>query len=163
MKLQAQNSFPCSPERFWEMYWSPSFDDMLNEGTTVHRELLSETADASGCVRRLRFTPQQELPSAVASLVGSTRLVYEHESRWDKAAGVVHWRVLPTVLADKITAEGTMRVVATPSGCKQVVDGEISVRVRFIGGRIESTIIKEVTKSYNRMGEMGSKWLSANG
>jgi hypothetical protein len=160
VKLQAQNTFACSPERFWEMYWDSTFDDMLNEGSNVQRELLSETVDDSGCVRRLRFTPQQELPSAVASLVGSTKLVYEHESRWEKAASVVHWQVLPVVLADKITAKGTMRVVATPSGCKQVVEGEISVRVRFIGGRIESTIIKEVSKSYNRMGEIGAKWLT---
>lgn len=164
VKLQSRHAFPCPPERYWEMYWSDSFDEMLMDGATYDREVLEDREEAGGVrVRRIRITPHQELPSAAASLLGASKLVYEQENRFDPAKGEVTWRVIPTILPGKLDAKGSFRIVPTASGCEQVIDGDITVSVRFIGGRIESAVVAEVEKSYTKTAEVGRKWLEANG
>ncbi|MBX2796596.1 MAG: DUF2505 domain-containing protein [Myxococcales bacterium] len=164
MKLNIRQTFPCSPARFWEMYWSDSLDAMLNEGSTVQRDVLEEREDGDVLIRRLRFTPEQELPRAAASLLGSSKLVYEQENRFDRSNGVLHWEVIPTILPGKLEAKGTVEVHPAGDGqCEQVVAGDITVNVRFIGGQIEKAVVAEVEKSWNRTAEVCRSWLREHG
>ena len=150
MKLNVSHSFPCTPDAFWEMYWDDAYDAMLSADSEVDRTILSEKEEAGVLVRRLRFTPKKDLPRAVAKLLGSSKLVYEQENRWDRAASTMHWEVIPTVLPGKLSAKGTFTVRPEGEGCVQVVDGDISVNVRFIGGQIEKSIVDEVRKTYDQ-------------
>ncbi len=164
MKLHIQNTFDCTPARFWEMYWDDDLDAMLNEGSTVQRELLEERTDGDLLIRRLRFTPERELPAAAASLLGASKLVYEQENAWDRSNSVLQWKVIPTILPGKLDAQGTFKV--SPLGadrCEQIVEGVISVNVRFIGGQIEKAVIAEVEKSWNRTAETCRTWLQRHG
>ena len=97
---------------------------------------------------------------AVAKLTGSSKLVYEQENRRDKANGVLHWRVVPSVVPDKVTAEGRFTVTPTPEGCAQAVVGNISVRIPFLGGKIENAIVAEVEESYKKYAEAARRWLA---
>lgn len=159
MKLYVRHTFPCDPDTFWEMYWDDGFDQMMQRGSTVERELLEQREEDGVIVRRVRFTPQRELPGPAAKLLGSSKLIYEQENRWDPAASKMSWRVIPTVLPGKLDAQGTFVVNAIPGGCEQVVDGDISVNVRFIGGQIEKAVVSEVELSYDRMAEVAREWL----
>ena len=164
MKLDIRHTFDCTPARFWEMYWSDELDAMLNEGSTVQRELLEERREGGVLVRRLRFTPERELPAAASSLLGASKLVYEQENRWDEANSVLQWRVIPTILPGKLDAHGTLEV--RPLGadrCEQVVVGDITVAVRFIGGQIEKAVVAEVEKSWERTAQTCRAWLQKFG
>ncbi len=163
MKLDIRHTFDCTPERFWEMYWSDELDAMLNEGSTIQRDLLEERREGDVLVRRLRFTPERELPAAAASLLGASKLVYEQENRFDRANSVLHWQVIPTILPGKLDARGKLEVRPTSGGCEQVVTGDITVQVRFIGGQIEKAVIAEVEKSWNRTAETCRAWLQKFG
>ena len=164
MKLDIRHRFDCSPDRFWEMYWDDELDAMLNEGSSVDREVVEEHEEGEVLVRRLRFTPHQELPSAAASLLGATKLVYEQENRYDRGSKVLHWRVEPTILPGKLDASGTVEVVAVGDGqCEQRVMGEIKVNVMMIGGRIEKAVVAEVEKSWTRTAEVCRAWLAKHG
>ena len=164
MKLQARHAFPCTPERYWEMYWSDSYDKLLMHGATYDREVLEDREEPGGVrVRRVRITPHQDLPSAASALLGASKLVYEQENRFDPATGEVQWRVIPTILPGKLDARGSFKIVPTPSGCEQVIDGDIQVKVRFVGGQIEKAVIAEVEKSYGKTAEIGRRWLQENG
>jgi hypothetical protein len=163
VKLQARHAFDCTPARFWEMYWDDDFDAMLMTGATFTRELLEDTESNGVRTRRVRITPHQELPSAAAAILGTSKLVYDQENRFDLAKSEVAWRVIPTILPGKLDANGRFQVVATPRGCEQVVDGDITVNVRFVGGRIESAVIGEVEKSYSRTAEVSRAWLTKHG
>lgn len=160
MKLLVRHTFPCDPATFWKMYWDDAFDAELRKESAVERELLEERRDGSVLVRRVRLTPERELPGPAAKLLGSNKLVYEQENRWDEAAGRLEWRVIPTVLPGKLDAQGTFLVRGVPGGCEQVIEGEITVNVRFIGGQIEKLIVGEVQQSYDRMAEVCRRWLT---
>lgn len=159
MKLYVRHSFECTTETFWKMYWDEAFDEALRRESGVTREILEEKDDGTKLVRRLRFTPDRELPAAVAGLLGTKKLVYEQENIWDRTNNTMHWRVIPTILPGKLDAKGTFRVEATDEGCEQIVDGEITVNVRFIGGQIEKHVVGEVERSYDKTAATCREWL----
>ena len=159
MKLFVRHTFDCTPERFWQMYWDPEFDAMLQKEAGVTRELLEERKEGDVVVRRLRVIPDRELPSAASAVIGTKKLVYEQENRWDERNGVLQWRILPTILPGKLDAKGSFRVNATPGGCEQLVEGDITVNVRFIGGQVEKAVVGEVEKSYERTAATCREWL----
>ena len=159
MKLNVRHSFDCSPETFWEMYWDEAFDEALRAESGVQREVLEEREEDGVLIRRVRFTPDRELPGPVAALIGAKKLVYEQENRWERATNTMHWRVIPTILPGKLDAAGTFRVNETPEGCEQVVDGNINVNVRFIGGQIEKAVVGEVERSYEKTAATCREWL----
>lgn len=160
MKMDIRHRFDCTPDEFWQMYWDDAFAEQLNEGSSVQRELVEERIEGDLLVRRIKFTPQQELPSAAASILGATRLEYEQENRYDQVAKILQWRVIPTILPGKLCASGTVEVHPAGSGCEQVVAGEIKVQVPLIGGRIEKAVVAEVEKSWNRTAEVCRGWLA---
>lgn len=162
MKLYVRNSFDCTPGRFWEMYWDEAFDAMLRREAAVEREVLEERTEGDVLIRRVRFTPDRELPGAVAALLGAKKLVYEQENRWDKSTGTMYWKVIPTILPGKLDAKGTFRVLATAGGCEQVVDGDITVKVMFVGGQIEKAVVAEVEKSYEKTAAASREWLKSH-
>lgn len=163
MKLSVRHRFDCTPERFWEMYWSESFDEMLNRESTVDRELLWEKDEGGVVTRRVRMTPRKELPRAVASLIGSSKLIYEQENAWHRDKGVLYWQVVPTILPGKLEAKGTLEIKPSGGGCEEVVDGNISVNVRFVGGKIEQMVVDEVSASYEKTAQVCREWLAKHG
>ncbi len=148
---------------FWKMYWDERFDEMLQQGATVDRALLSEEKTGDVVRRRIRFTPHKELPRAIASLIGSKKLIYEQDNTFEPARSRMLWEVIPTILPGKLTAKGTFQVNATPTGCEQVIDGEITVNVRFVGGKIEQAVVAEVVKSYEQTAGTCREWLKQYG
>jgi len=163
VKIDARHTFPCAPERLWEIYWDPAFEDRLRQGSTVQREVLEHRDEGDVIYRRVRNTPQRELPAAAAAIVGAKKLVYEQETRWDKKRGLVQWQVVPSVLPGKLDAKGQLRVEPAPGGCVMVIDGNIDVHVRFVGGQIEKAVVAEVEKSYDRLAAEIRRWIADHG
>jgi len=163
VKLLVRNRFDCTPARFWEMYWSDSFDEMLSAGSDITRELIEEREENGVNIRTVRFIPDRELPSSVASLLGASKLIYDQEMRYHAAASRMEWRVMPTILPGKLDARGDFVVVATGSGCEQVVEGVITVSVPFVGSRIEKGVVGEVEKSYEKTAATCREWLRIHG
>jgi hypothetical protein len=151
VRLSVRHSFSCTPSEFWALYWAPEFETRLRRGSTVAREVVEERQEGTVTVRRVRVTPQQELPGPAAAILGTKKLVYEQESRYDSARGVIDWQVVPSFLPGKLDAKGSIRVDPAPGGCVMVVDGNIDVHVRFVGGQIEKAVVAEVEKSYDRV------------
>lgn len=163
MKLDIQQSLPCSPARFWEMYWSETFEQMVSEGATFSTTLLEEKREGPLQVQLLRFEPHEELPRAVASIIGTSKLIYDQEERYDAAAGTIDFRLIPSFLPDKLSASGQMRVEPASAGCTLRVSGEVRVAVRFIGGKVEQAVVREVASSYERMASTARRWLAEHG
>jgi hypothetical protein len=164
VKLNVRTSIPCSPARFWQMYWSDSFGAMSSEGAAFTSTVLGEHLDGAITVRRVRFEPHRELPRPVAAVVGAPKLVYEQEDRYDPAGGVIDFKLIPSFLRDKLSASGRMSVEpAGTDACTVLVSGDIVVSVRFIGGKVESAVAQEVGASYERMAATARRWLAEHG
>jgi len=161
VNLNVRHTFPCTADVFWQMFWDDEYDAMVSKSAGVTRETLWEREEGDQRVWRMRFTPDQELPAMVAKAVGTSKLVYEQQSRLT-ADKVLHWEVFPAVVPDKVTAKGTMRIQEHARGVDRIVNGEISVRIPLIGGRVEKAIHKSVVESYERAAEASVRWLEKN-
>ena len=148
MKLSVRHVFPCTVDEFWALFWDPEYDLRLQSGTAVARELLEDRDGADAHVQRWRFVPEQRLPAMIAKIAGTDRLTYDQDTRWDKQTRVLTWRVVPALMSDKVTAAGTLVVRAVPEGVERLVEGNIDVRVTFIGGQIEQAIVRSVEQGY---------------
>lgn len=148
MKLSVRHVFPCSVDEFWSLFWDPEYDLRLQSGTAVARELLEDRDDDDARIQRWRFVPEQRLPGPIARLAGTDRLAYDQDTRWDKNTRLLTWRVMPTILTDKVTAGGSLVVRALGDGIERVVEGNIDVRVPFVGGQIEQAIVRSVEQGY---------------
>lgn len=160
MKLEIRHTFPCTPEAYWEMYWDPAFDALLMKDATVDREIVSESIVGDIMTRRMRFTPHQELPGAVAKIIGTSKLIYEQENVLDKSKGRMTWRVIPGPKLGKLNAAGIFELRPHPQGCEQVITGDITVGIPFIGGRIETAVVEQVKQGYVKMAEATIQWLA---
>ncbi len=154
MKIDVRHSLPCSVERFWQLYWDDGFDEQLRRHTAVKRELLSETWDGKIRVRRVRFSPQRELPAPIAAILGAQRLAYEQENRFDQARNEMRWTVLPSLLPGRLTASGRFRIEEDgDDSCVLRIDGDIIVAIPFVGGQVEKAIVTEIERSYSKLAD----------
>lgn len=148
MKLLVRHTFPCTPDEFWQIFWDPAFDERMQQGQTALRELLEDREEGPVRIQRYRFTPNKTYPAPMVAAIGTDKISYETENRFDRGTKVLNWRVRPSVMPDKITAEGTFVVRPVPEGCERVVEGKIEVRIMLIGGRIEQAIVSDVEAGY---------------
>jgi hypothetical protein len=151
MKLSIRNTFPCDAETLWHIFnEDPEFDRRLEEQSGVSRVVTDRRDEGGVRTWRLRCTSKKELPGFMASALGAKHLVYDQTSRFDPARNELVWEVLPTLLSERVTAKGTTRVIPGDGECTRIVEGEISVRLPLVGGRIEKKLMEEIEASYVR-------------
>jgi hypothetical protein len=149
VKLDIRHTFPVTPDEFWAMFWDEEFERRNAQGSTVAREMLWERNEGAVRVQRWRYTSMRPVPPAMAKIVGVERVSYEQDNRYDPVTKQLTWKVIPMVMADKITAEGVFSVRPVGSdACERVVSGNIEVRVMFVGSKVEQMILDAVTGAY---------------
>lgn len=163
MKLSMRHPFTCTPEAYWRSYWDPAFDAELQKVSGIQREVLSEELEGGLRVRRQRFTSNIVLPAAVSGVLGTNKVQYEQKSRIDDVKRTISWEVIPPVLPDKIKAAGVMRVEATPEGCVQILEGDVTCAIFMLGGKVESAIADTLTKAQDGTANLRRKWLAQQG
>lgn len=162
MKINLRHPFPCTPDRYWQSYWDAAFEAEVRKVTNIARDTLSDTTEGGIRTRRQRITSSMKLPPAAVKLMGTDQLSYEQTSRIDQAKGVLTWEIHPPVLQTQLKASGVMRVEATPDGCVQILEGDVTCSIFMVGKQLESTIVDVLTKAQDGTAEMRRKWLVAN-
>ena len=150
MKLYLESDLAFDPATAWSIFESKEFEARLEQATDLVCEVLDETMEGGVQVKRLRYTSRRELPAMVARALGSKNLTYEQVNRYDAARSELAWTVKLPVMADRVSVAGVTRITPTTSGSKRVVDGDISVRVRLVGGQIEKAVVAEFERSMLR-------------
>ena len=143
------------------MYWDDEFDEELQRDSTVVREVIENVDEGGVLRRRLRFTSRDDLPTMIAKVVGSPKLTYEQVNLFEQAKSTMAWEVLQNfVSSDRFSAKGSFVVVPMGDGCELQIDGEINVKVRFIGGQIEKQVVSQIEEAYENMRVASLQWLS---
>lgn len=154
MKLYVESTLPVGVDAAWDVYESDEYKRRLREQTNIQQEVLETRTEGPIEVRRIRTEPDQELPSMVASAIGTKKLSYTQENRFDKASGRMEWTVHLDGIGDRVQVSGVTTCVPDGSGCKRVVDGEITVNVPLVGRQIEKKVVAELERSMQRANEV---------
>lgn len=160
MKLSIRNTFNCDPATLWEVFDSPEFNERLEAESGVRRDVVSDSKDGDIEVRVLRCISKKELPGFMAKAMGSKHLEYNQTSRFNPSTNVLEWNVVPTVMAERVTAKGRTEVTQNGDQCLRVINGEIKVRLPLVGGRIEKKLMEEIGSGYERAAEIAKSLIA---
>ncbi len=160
MKLTVRHTFDCTPEQFWQMLWDPEYERRMQSTGTARRELIETRDEGALKVFRYKLTSEKPLPGPVAKVVGATNLSYEQVNKYNAQSSLLQWKVIPSVMADKVTSEGTFVVKPIAGGCERLVDGNITVKILLIGGKVEQAIINDVQQAYELAAKISREYIA---
>jgi hypothetical protein len=163
MRFDMRHKMPRSASVAWQAFFFDDAYQVALQAQAAHDAETLERATRGGLAYvKTRVTSHKKLPSFMARSIGSDRLSYVLEQWRDDAKLEMRWKVTPPTAHDKIKAEGRYRLVANPTGCERLVNGEIKVSIALVGGKIEKAIGGELQRSYEKSAVFASDWLLAN-
>jgi hypothetical protein len=151
MRVTIADTFDIAPDAYASLYFEETFAIALCESARIKRTLLRLDRSPARVVRHVRCEPVRDIPAPFAKLIEGGAFHYVEELDFDLGALRGRWRVVPSVLPDRVDASGTLAFEgggAAGGSVKRVVRGEVNVSVLGVGGLVERFVVGEVEKSY---------------
>ncbi|MEZ4394880.1 MAG: DUF2505 domain-containing protein [Polyangiales bacterium] len=165
-KFTMTHEFNCSVETYWNKL---QFDDEVNNALYKKAlgfpeySLLEHKDSETEIFRRVSVTPKMDMPAAVQKVLGSN-FRYTEETRYNKKAGTMSFKAIPSTLADKLTTTGVLRMEALgPNRCRRIIDVTTEAKVMLVGGVLESTAEKNVRDGYDKGARFFNQWIAEKG
>lgn len=164
MEYRIEDTFDCSAERYWEIFFSDEYNAGLWPALDIVRELLAFERKGEGPSLRIhreqRLVPQREVPGFIKKLV-SGAITYVEKNDFVAADNLMRTVTIPGFAADRITTTGTYRLEPLgESRCKRIWDGVCECRIPLVGGKVEKQLVDEVRESYRRATDFTRKWIA---
>lgn len=161
-KLSLTHLFPCTPAELFDLLDDPALDEVQSREANMQREVVERRVETDGTrFKRVRCRPNRTLPGFLAPLVGPEGLVYFQVTRADAAAGLIRWSVEAPAMGERLEVGGTTRIEPHAEGCRRTIEGQVTVKVRLLGGQIERFVADEVQKSYDRTARAMAAFIAA--
>ncbi len=155
MRFRFVQRFACSPAALVEVARRPACEAALVAASGLETFVEQVETLPDGTLRtRTRVTPKKELPRVIQAAVGIDRFRYVQSTDVSADGLVTSWRIEPLVLADRVQAAGSTRIVSAPGGCEQVFEGEIAVRARLVASTLEQGIVDDLGRGHARAAEV---------
>jgi hypothetical protein len=145
--------YDASPEEVVAMMTDTAFRERVLERMKVLRGTVTVE---QGVVTLDQVQPAQGLPSFATKLVGDEIRILQVE-RWTSPT---HADVDVTIPGKPGEMQGTIDLVASTGRTLEKVDMEITVRIPFVGGKIESLIGDMLSKALDTEHRAGQEWLA---
>ena len=157
--LQIRQLLDCSEKEFWErIFRSEDFNHYLYEGLGFGYELQEWNRDTG--YRRAKIWPTQQMPKAVANVLGE-RFSYVEEGTFDAEAERYDFRVVTSTVTDRIRVRGAVTVAAvSPCQCERSVMLEIGANVLGLGRLIEAYFVATTREQYAKNAALVNEYLA---
>ena len=164
MKFELLHDLPRDPDTAWRILTSDEYESASGARTKINKTLIDQGEENGTKVRRHRITSDRKLPGPIAKVMGTDGLSYELIETFDDAARISTWKVIPSKLSDRVTAEGTYAIEPgkTPDTCLRRIRGEVTVSVALVGRKIEAVIESELKASYEKSTEFAREYLRSH-
>jgi hypothetical protein len=145
--LSITEEFPVSPEAVYARFTDPVFlQSRLEDCGALDPKVLSvePTSDAIVTVTR-QSIPSSLLPTMIASMMAGDPVTERTESWRAHGDGyIADFGV--TIKGAPASLKGTMALNPSAAGCSYVVNGQALVQIPLFGGRIEQTVVEQVSE-----------------
>lgn len=157
--LHVEHRFPVSPDKYFEIIRSKEFDDALMKALDINKQDLGVTPTATGFVEKIRMAPRRELPGFIQKAASGLDS-YVETREWDTTKRINYWSEEPASMRDRITIKGTFRWGDDgQGGTVRTVDGEFTISVPLIGGKVEEFIVEQTRHSLERAAAFTLDWI----
>ncbi len=155
----------CNEAAFWELFFDKEFNKKLYlEGLEFNEWVLEDQSETDTEIKRkTRGKPKlKNVPGPVAKILGDS-FGYSEVGHMDKTKKVWTWKLTPTVMAEKIKQEGSLKIEAIGDDkVRRSVEMLIEAKVFGIGGMLESTAEKQLKDGWENSAVFMNKWIAAN-
>ena len=164
MEYRIEDTFDCSAERYWEIFFSDEYNAKLWPAIDIQREQLAFERKGEGPSLRIhreaRLVPQREVPAFIKKLV-SGAISYVEKNDFAAADNAMRTVTIPGFAADRITTTGVYRLEPLGEGrVKRIWEGVCECRIPLLGGKVEKQLVDEVRESYRRATDFTRKWIA---
>ena len=150
-KMHIEDHFDCSAQELYDMLADDDFDTELMAAIKVGKELIDSEERPEGPWLKIRLSPDtQDLPGFMRKVVGEKN-AYVEERAWNKKTLSNTWTIIPDFSVGKVSIGGTFTIKDAGAGkCVRVVEGDFSIKVPLLGGKIEKFIIKQTEETFRK-------------
>jgi len=124
------------------------------------RTLISREVKDGKIRRVVKVAPDREIPAPAAKVLGAAKIEYTETVEYVLGSGQAQWSTLSSVMTDKVDSRGTVRFAQTGDDVVRSVDGDVTVKIPFLGGTVEKFIVSDVEKSYDKAAAFTRSWLA---
>jgi len=150
IKFTMTHEIDCTPERFWQLFFDPSFNEKLyKEGLGFPEFSTVETRETEAEIqRKVVARPKLNMPGPVVKVLGDS-FGYTEEGLFDRATGVYRFKSIPNSMADKLRNEGSVRVDKIGERkLRRTVEILVEAKVFALGGLMESSTEKQLRQGW---------------
>lgn len=154
------HEFDTDPERFWKVFFHEPYNVEMYDRIGVKERRMLERREEGDTIRwKVRIMPKRDLPGFVQKIVGGD-LGYVEISTWSRKDNKIDVRVEPTLMKEKTKIHGIYTLTPIgPGRVRRVFEGDLSVSIPLVGGKIEGFIISDMEKSYQVAAQVTAEWL----
>ncbi|MBV9821464.1 MAG: DUF2505 domain-containing protein [Actinobacteria bacterium] len=162
MKLRVETTSPATVEQNFASRTEQGVREEAcrESGALSYQVSIERTADGGARVDVRRVMPAQ-VPDVVRRFVGET-IAVEQIEQWGPAApdGSRSATVRVSVTGQPAQMAGTMALTPTAGGCAELVTGDVTVSIPFLGKRIEPEIVKVIEAALRIEHRVGQAWIA---
>jgi len=162
MKISSVIDYAATPAKVFAMLADKDFQaaKCAANGARSHSVTITAQGERTIIVAA-RELPTDELPSFVRNLVGETLALTETQD-WGPVGtdGARHGTLTVDIAGAPIDLAGTLLLVPGGEGSVETVEGDLTARVPFIGGKIEQAAAPAIQSAIRVESETGKAWLA---
>jgi hypothetical protein len=160
MRFSTETTFRgISLEDFEKLYFDEEFNTKMCKTVKLARTVVKHEDDGKKLYRELRIGPDRELPAPMKKVLKTDRLEYTEKMNYTWGSMDARWETIPSVLAKKVEARGSIKFKEVSDGVLRIADGEIKVKVLGVGGMIEKLVINDVEQSFKNAARFTQDWI----
>jgi len=162
VRFHVEQRIPADVRRVSAAFADPAFFESLRELPQIGKpEVVSHERDGDRATLRVRYRFVGHLSAAVTAVVDPKKLSWVEESVHDLASGRVTFRMRPDHYGDRFASHGTYRFQAAGDDqTVRIVDGEVTIRMPIVGGRVEAAIVSGIKEHLDAEGALVVRYLA---
>jgi hypothetical protein len=159
MRIRHELRYDAPPAEVYAMLCDPAFREAVCAALRVVRQEITVTPTGQGADVRIDMVQRTEgIPNFARKVVGEETRVVQSES-WRSEQGADLEVQIPGRPGG---IHGTISLDAVDGGTVESFDGEATIRVPLVGGRLEALIEKLFTAGMDAERGVGVRWLAGD-
>lgn len=149
--FRLEHDFPEISLAHFEKYLNHAkLNEMLSDMPAFRsRELVEEQKlDNGEIIWKFKVVAGGDLPPAVGKVMPPEMFTWWETSRFVPVEHCIHFNIEPVKMKGKFEGGGKWQLTADGEGTKRVIEGNMTVKIPFVGKLVESYLVSELKRNY---------------
>lgn len=150
-KFSLEHSFPTISVALFEKHLNhPQLNEKLAGMPAFRSRSLEERKELPNgeIVWRFKVVAGGNLPPTIQKILSEEMFAWWEESHFYPVEHCIRWSISPLFKQVAFTGNGIWRLEKENKGTRRVIEGEICVKVPFVGKLVENYLINELKRNY---------------